>query len=96
MANDEINTNTTPAAEKQPKNKKSDDKKSSATAGMKMPEVNKANISEFFRKYLRVLKLARRPTKDEFFKISAVAAAGIAVIGVLGFIIYLIFHYLLP
>ncbi|HJJ99827.1 MAG TPA: protein translocase SEC61 complex subunit gamma [Methanocorpusculum sp.] len=53
-------------------------------------------MSEFFRKYLRVLKLARRPTKDEFFKISAVAAAGIAVIGVLGFIIYLVFHYLLP
>ena len=60
-----------------------------------MMEVLKQSISEFFRMYLRVLKLARRPTKDEFFKISAVAAAGIAVIGVLGFIIYLVFHYLL-
>jgi len=60
-----------------------------------MPKVSKQSISEFFRKYLRVLKLARRPTKDEFFKISTVAAAGIVVIGILGFIIYLVFYYLL-
>ncbi len=79
--------------------KNTNDKKTavaSAVSNVKMPEVSKQSISEFFRKYLRVLKLARRPTKDEFFKISAVAAAGIAVIGVLGFIIYLVFHYLLP
>lgn len=53
-------------------------------------------ISEFFRKYIRVLKLARRPTKQEFWKISAVAAIGIILIGVIGFIIYLLFRYLLP
>ncbi len=79
--------------------KNTNDKKTavaSAVSNVKMPEVSKQSISEFFRKYLRVLKRARRPTKDEFFKISAVAVAGIAVIGVLGFIIYLVFHYLLP
>jgi len=54
------------------------------------------NISEFFRKYIRVLKLARRPTKQEFWKISAVAAIGIGLIGILGFLIYLLFRYLLP
>ncbi|MDV0442126.1 Protein translocase subunit SecE [Methanocorpusculaceae archaeon Ag1] len=82
------------ADEKNTNNKKT--AAASAVGNVKMPEVSKQSISEFFRKYLRVLKLARRPTKEEFFKISAVAAAGIAVIGVLGFIIYLIFHYLLP
>lgn len=76
--------------------KNTEKKAVSSAVNVKMPEVSKQSISEFFRKYLRVLKLARRPTKDEFFKISAVAAAGIAVIGVLGFIIYLVFHYLLP
>ena len=76
--------------------KHNEKKAASSDVNVKMPEVSKQSISEFFRKYLRVLKLARRPTKDEFFKISAVAAAGIAVIGVLGFIIYLVFHYLLP
>ena len=76
--------------------KNTEKKAASSAVNVKMPEDSKQSISEFFRKYLRVLKLARRPTKDEFFKISAVAAAGIAVIGVLGFIIYLVFHYLLP
>lgn len=75
--------------------KNTDKKAASSVVNVKMMEVLKQSISEFFRMYLRVLKLARRPTKDEFFKISAVAAAGIAVIGVLGFIIYLVFHYLL-
>ncbi|MDR3102552.1 MAG: protein translocase SEC61 complex subunit gamma [Methanocalculaceae archaeon] len=61
----------------------------------KIPRDSQQSISEFFHKYLRVLKLARRPSKDEFFKISAVAAAGIAIIGILGFGIYLVYHYLL-
>ncbi|MCQ2357414.1 MAG: protein translocase SEC61 complex subunit gamma [Methanocorpusculum sp.] len=45
---------------------------------------------------MRVLKLARRPTKQEFWKISAVAALGIVIIGAIGFLIYLLFEYLLP
>ncbi|NLM30919.1 MAG: protein translocase SEC61 complex subunit gamma [Methanomicrobiales archaeon] len=43
---------------------------------------------EFFKKYWRVLKLARTPTRDEFSKIAIVAAAGILLIGLIGFIIY--------
>jgi len=43
---------------------------------------------DFFKKYIRVLKLARTPTRDEFQKIAIVAAIGIAIIGLLGFIIY--------
>ncbi|NLA38386.1 MAG: protein translocase SEC61 complex subunit gamma [Methanomicrobiales archaeon] len=43
---------------------------------------------EFFKKYWRVLKLARTPTRDEFSKIAIVAAAGILLIGLVGFIIY--------
>jgi len=76
--------------------KKTDEKKALPSIQIKKPVITKASVSEFFRKYLRVLKLARRPTKDEFWKISAVAATGIALIGVLGFLIYLIFEYLLP
>lgn len=63
---------------------------------VKKPEITKESVVEFFRKYIRVLKLARTPTKAEFWKISAVAALGIAVIGILGFLIYLLFEYLLP
>jgi protein transport protein SEC61 subunit gamma-like protein len=51
--------------------------------------ISKINVNEeLFRKYWRVLKLARTPTRDEFQKIALVAAAGIAIIGLIGFVIY--------
>jgi len=43
---------------------------------------------EVLNKYLRVLKLARTPTRDEFSKIAIVAAVGIALIGLVGFVVY--------
>jgi protein transport protein SEC61 subunit gamma-like protein len=43
---------------------------------------------ELIRKYLRVLKLARTPTREEFTKIATVAAAGVLLVGLIGFIIY--------
>jgi protein transport protein SEC61 subunit gamma-like protein len=48
---------------------------------------------EFFRKYLRVLKLARTPTREEFTKIAIVAAAGVLLIGLVGFIIFVMFDH---
>ena len=59
-------------------------------------EISKPDIKvdvheELFRKYIRVLKLARTPTREEFTKISTVAAAGILLIGLIGFVIYELF-----
>ncbi|MDI6898515.1 MAG: protein translocase SEC61 complex subunit gamma [Methanolinea sp.] len=52
------------------------------------PDV-KFNINEeLFRKYWRVIKLARTPTREEFQKIALVAAAGVLIVGLIGFIIY--------
>ena len=48
---------------------------------------------ELFRKYWRVLKLARTPTREEFTKIALVAAAGILLVGLIGFIIYVVFEH---
>ena len=48
---------------------------------------------ELVRKYLRVLKLARTPTREEFTKIATVAAAGVLVVGMIGFIIYVCFDH---
>ena len=48
---------------------------------------------ELFRKYLRVLKLARTPTREEFTKIATVAAAGVLLVGLIGFIIYVLFDH---
>ena len=50
----------------------------------------KININEeLFRKYWRILKLARTPTKEEFRKIALVAAAGVLIVGLIGFLIYI-------
>ncbi len=45
---------------------------------------NKLNV------YIRILKLAKRPTRDEFYKISKIAGAAMALIGLIGFSIYLL------
>jgi protein transport protein SEC61 subunit gamma-like protein len=57
------------------------------------PDIKVDVHEELFRKYIRVLKLARTPTREEFTKIATVAAAGILLIGLIGFIIYLFFEH---
>ncbi len=41
-----------------------------------------------FSEYSRILRLTRKPTREEFLTIAKVAGAGILIIGVMGFIIY--------
>lgn len=58
------------------------------------PEIKTDIIhEELFRKYLRVLKLARTPTREEFTKIATVAAAGVVVVGMIGFVIMVCFMH---
>jgi protein transport protein SEC61 subunit gamma-like protein len=57
------------------------------------PDLKVNMREEFFRKYLRVLKLARTPTREEFSKIAIVAAAGVLLIGLVGFIIFMLFDH---
>jgi len=47
-------------------------------------------------KYGRVLAMARKPTADEYSKIVQIVALGILLIGMVGFVIYLIFTYVGP
>jgi len=47
-------------------------------------------IANSFRQYIRILKLTRKPSNEEFMTISKVAGAGILLIGIIGFVIYLI------
>lgn len=48
------------------------------------------NITNGIKQYIRILQLTRKPSKEEFLTISKVAGAGILLIGVIGFIVYLI------
>ena len=49
--------------------------------GVSMPSTD---INE----YLRVLRLARKPSREEFTMIAKVSMAGIGIIGFMGFMIY--------
>jgi protein transport protein SEC61 subunit gamma-like protein len=58
-------------------------------------EIPKINLNEeLFRKYFRILKLARTPTREEFTKISLIAAIGVVIIGIIGFFIYELFIFI--
>ena len=47
-------------------------------------------------KYGRVLKMARKPTNDEYSKTSKITGAGILLIGGLGFLIFLLTKQVAP
>ncbi len=44
--------------------------------------------------YIRVLKMASTPSQDEFWQVSKIAGAGIALVGAIGFLIYVIMSFL--
>lgn len=45
-------------------------------------------------KYGRVLRMARKPTPEEFRKSSTIAAVGLAVLGALGFVIFYLMSFI--
>ena len=47
-------------------------------------------------KYGRVLKMARKPTNDEYEKTAKITALGILAVGALGFAIYMIIDQVIP
>ncbi len=46
--------------------------------------------SKKLKEYIRILKLAKRPKRDEFLRISKIAGAAMALIGAIGFAIYIL------
>jgi protein transport protein SEC61 subunit gamma-like protein len=51
-----------------------------------------SKLSSFFLKCKRVWQVLKKPSKDEFQQITKVSAIGIAIIGLLGFIVSLIMN----
>ena len=47
-------------------------------------------------KYGRVLKMARKPTNEEYEKTSKITGAGILLVGSIGFLIYIIIDFAIP
>ena len=44
-------------------------------------------------KYARVIKMAVKPTEEEYSKSLLITGIGIAIVGLMGFIIFLLFKY---
>ncbi len=47
-------------------------------------------------KFSRILKMARKPTRDEYAKVITITGIGIILIGGVGFLIYLLLQVYLP
>jgi len=63
--------------------------KSLAENMLKSAKINR-NVVQVLKSYLRVLKLSKKPSREEFLMIAKVAGAGILVIGLVGFLIYVL------
>lgn len=49
-----------------------------------------ASVPLKLSEYIRILKLTRKPSREEFSVIAKVAGAGILLVGFIGFIIYIL------
>jgi protein transport protein SEC61 subunit gamma-like protein len=56
----------------------------------KSGSISLENVTNSLKQYVRILQLTRKPSMDEFLTISKVAGAGILLIGIIGFAVYLI------
>lgn len=51
------------------------------------------SVGSFFKSCKRVLKVATKPSNEEFLKTSKVTGLGILLVGAVGFVIFLIFRF---
>ncbi len=47
-------------------------------------------LRERLDSYIRVLNIAKKPSKDEFFHTAKICAMGAAVVGIVGFLLYIV------
>jgi len=64
------------------------------TEGIKKPGLGN-KIKEKLKQYRRVLSVARKPDKEEFLLSSKITGAGIIFLGLIGFVIFLIYYLVL-
>lgn len=57
---------------------------------MEFKETKKAKLKKFFKETLRVIRITRKPNKQEYLTTVKVTGLGAAIIGAIGFVIFLI------
>ncbi len=54
------------------------------------PKRTAESVGQVIRAHLRVLKLTKKPSREEFLTIAKVAGIGILAVGAMGFIVYVL------
>jgi protein transport protein SEC61 subunit gamma and related proteins len=54
-----------------------------------------SKIRKFYKETMRVLRITKKPDRNEFMSLSKVCGLGIAIIGIVGFLIFLLKHILI-
>lgn len=62
---------------------------------MEFQETKKAKVKRFIKETIRVLRITKKPDQEEFKSTVKVTGLGIAIIGTIGFIIFLLKQLLL-
>ncbi len=52
------------------------------------------SFSEFVQQARRVLRLARKPTREEFIRTAKITGIGIILLGFIGYVIHMIYYLL--
>lgn len=50
----------------------------------------RGKVKRFMKETMRVLRVTKKPNRDEFMSITKVTGLGIVIIGVIGFVIFMI------
>ncbi len=59
------------------------------------PEIKQSKVKRFLKETRRVLHITKKPNKAEYSSLVKVTGLGIAIIGVIGFVLFLIKQLLL-
>ncbi len=57
-------------------------------------DISELNPVAKIKDYRRLMKMTRRPTREEFIQVSKVSALGILIIGIVGFVIFLFMDFM--
>ncbi len=61
---------------------------------MRGQAIEKIKVQDTINRYIRILKLTRRPSREEFLRISTIAIIVMSLIGTVGFLIYVLMNLL--
>ena len=54
------------------------------------PEIKQSKLKRFIKETIRVLRITKKPNKEEYKNLLKVTSLGISIIGALGFVIFLV------